>query len=192
MRAHKLWGSRGGPGGGLGAGTRPGGGPFWALGGPKSIEKPLVLCVFEPQRGPRRAPRTDAKNCKMDSVGRLKPRGPKWSGPGARDPPGALSGRPKSPRHIGRNGFWKPPTSKCLVSLRKYNVLQKSQKSSRGHWDVVLHEFSGAPGGPSPPPGYLRRFLGGVWSPAGLRSENPGGGQGGPGRPFCAPGGPFR
>ena len=101
----QTFGVSGAPGGGLFFLTRPLGGPFGALGGPKSIEITLVLCGFGPQRGSRRTPRTDSKNCKMDSVGRLKPRGPKWSGAGARDPRGAPLGPPKGSDNHWQNRF---------------------------------------------------------------------------------------
>ncbi len=158
--------------------TRPLGGPFGALGGPKSIEITLVLCGFGPQRGPRRTPRTDSKNCKMDSVGRLKPRGPKWSGMGARAPPGPPLGPPKGPPTIDTFGFGhvlKTASLKMYGFPNEIHGFLKSTKNLHVAPGSVVHPFFRRPweprGGPGPPFGIWRRFLGGLGPPRGPFSE---------------------
>ena len=90
----------GGPRGAKGAPFLVPGGRFVTLGGPGNVKKLLVVCVFSPQGGPRRAPGKNSKNCRMGRQGRRKRRGPKRSGTGPRPPPGAPSGLPKGPTTI--------------------------------------------------------------------------------------------
>ncbi len=106
-------------------------------------------------------------------------------------------GAPKRPGGHWENGFWKVPTSKCMLFLRKYNVFEETPKRSRGgSWATFSRKF-GAPGGPGPPPGDFGRFPGGSPAPFGPPHRIPGGPRGGPGAPlflagarFVIPGGP--
>ena len=83
-RAQFFLGPVGAPRGRAAAQGGPLGGPFGALVDYKNVKKPLEKCGFAPQRGPRRAPGKNSKNCRMSRKGRPKRRGDGWGTDGIR------------------------------------------------------------------------------------------------------------